>query len=397
MRSSLQIEIATSRDMRSDPKRIVADATACTSGGKVYVGELLPRLIDSLPNTDWVVYGDVTPELAKVAAYDRVQFRSIHFPSPTTSLLAAGVSKLAWRELVLPLDVLSLRPCLLFSTSNFASSYFAPMMVPVVLAIHNMLPFHEPEWYLGFNVVRRWRQHLLKRLTIRSARRATKVITFSGYAREALCKIGVDGAHVSVVHHGVRPASRQWHGWDSDTLLLVSHYFAYKKIDVVIRAWPHVQVAAGRPVRLLVQGMPYDGRYYEFLVELVRSLQLEESVTLGCGVPREELEALYASCRCLIFPAIGENCPITLLEAMSIGTPIIAAEADPLPEICGDAAVYYETFDERSCAAAIGRLLTEAKTERYLSAAGLHRSADHFTWDVCAQKTLEAIRLAWNQ
>jgi len=143
--------------------------------------------------------------------------------------------------------------------------------------------------------------------------------------------------------------------------------------------------------------VPYDGGYYERMVELVRSLHLDDLVTLGRGVPSNELVDLYARSRCLIFPAIGENCPITLLEAMSVGMPIVAAKAPPMPEICGDAALYYKTFDERSCAAAVVRVLTESATEKELSAAGRRLTSDHFTWDNCAQRTAEVIRCAWNR
>jgi glycosyltransferase involved in cell wall biosynthesis len=156
-----------------------------------------------------------------------------------------------------------------------------------------------------------------------------------------------------------------------------------------------VQAATGRPIKLLVQGIPYDGQYYVRLTELVRSLNLEESVCLGRGVASSELAALYASSRCLVFPAIGENCPITLLEAMSVGTPIVAAKTPPLPEICGAAAVYYDTFDERSCAAAITQVLSDAGAANELSTVGQCRAGTNFTWEGCAQKTVAALQVAW--
>jgi glycosyltransferase involved in cell wall biosynthesis len=396
MTPSIHTQAAPTGCTQSDPHCIVVDATACTSGGKVYVEELLPRMINSLPNTEWVVYGDDFSAFAKVAAYDRVQFRSTHFPSPVKSLAVAGIAKWAWREFVLPLDVLRLRPCLLFSTSNFCSSLFSSMSVPVVLAVHNLLPFHQPDWYRERSPIRRARQRALKRLTIRSVRRADKVIAFSSYAKSIFAPLTADSS-ISIVHHGICPGTRRWHGWDSDTVLLVSHYFSYKNIDVVIRAWPHVQAATGQPFKLLVQGMPYDDRYYEDLLELVRSLRLENSVTLGRGLPSAELAVALSNSRCLVFPPIGENCPITLLEAMSIGAPIVASNAPPHAEICGDAAVYYETFNELNCAAAITRLLTEPHKGRELSTAGRRLASEVFTWDTCAQKTLDVIRQAWNR
>ncbi len=377
------------------PGRIVVDATACLSGGKVYVNELLPVLIEDLADTEWIIYGEVTPELKELVTHRRVQFRRLRFPPPTTSLLLAGVLKLLWREFVLPLALRSQRPCLLLSTANFASPLFSLLKIPVVLGIHNLLPFHEPQWYREPNVIRRCRQHVLRFLTVRSTNRAARTIAFSRYAKDLLCSRGVDDAAISVIHHGTRPATEQWRGAHSDTILLVSHYFSYKNVDVAIRALPSVQAATGRPIKLVIQGFPYDNGYFTRMAALVRSLGLEKSVHLGKGVPSSELTSLYASSRCLIFPGIGENCPITLLEAMSVGTPIVAANAAPLAEICGPAAVYYDTFDPSSCAAAIINLLADVDLTEQLSAAGRDRVRSDFTWQSCAQRTAEALRLAW--
>jgi glycosyltransferase involved in cell wall biosynthesis len=309
----------------------------------------------------------------------------------------AGLLKLLWREIVLPLRLLLLRPCVLFTTSNFVSPLLFLLGIPTVLGIHNLLPFHEPSWYHEPALIRRWRQRTLSRLTIGSAKRVARTIAFSGYAKDLLCKRGVDGDKVSVIHHGICPARRCWSGQDSSTLLLVSHYFAYKNIHIAIRALPKVQAATGRSLKLLVQGIPYDEQYYAGLTKLVSSLGLEESVSLGRGVASLDLAELYASCRCLVFPAIGENCPITLLEAMSVGTPIVAAAAAPLPEICGDAAIYYDTFDEQSCAAALTKVLCDAEAARAMSTVGRRRAATDFTWEACARKTADAFGLAWRQ
>jgi glycosyltransferase involved in cell wall biosynthesis len=379
------------------PRRIVVDATAGMSGGRVYLNELLPKIVESLAGTDWIVYGNLTPELKAVAAHNRVRFLRPWFPQPTTSLILAGLAKLCWREIVLPFKLARLRPCLLLTTANFASPLLSRLGIPVVIGLHNLLPFHQPQWYTEPSLVRRLRQDLLLLLTVWSARRVARTIAFSGYAKTLLCKSRVDPAHVTVIHHGISPATLHWSAGDSDTVLLVSHYFAYKNIDVAIRAMPRVQAATGRRIRLLVQGVPYDRRYYKHLAELVRSLGLEESVSLGRGVAKEELDTLYASSECLIFPAIGENCPITLLEAMSAGIPIVAADADPLPEICGDAAIYYQTFDERACADAIVRVLGDNEAARALSLAGGRRAATDFTWEACARKTADVLRLAWQE
>jgi glycosyltransferase involved in cell wall biosynthesis len=381
---------------RRFPKRVVVDATASLSGGRAYAGEILPRLVETLQCAEWVIYGDKMPELEPLSIDGRVQFRAVAFPDGSKSLMQAGLAKLFWREVVLPLKLAFLRPTAFFSTANFASPLFSLFRVPVVLMIQNVRPFHDPRWYTETGLIRRLRRYLLRRLTLRSVRRSTRTIVPSAYAKELLCALGIDNDALSVVHHGIRPTEQQWRGECSDTVLVVSHYHAYKNIDIPIRALARIKAETGLRIKLLVQGIPYEGDYYARLAELVRALSIADSVRLGKGVESAELFRLYASSRCLVFPAIGENCPMTLLEAMSVGTPIIAASCEPLPEICGPAAIYYDTFDEGSCATAIIRAMRESDTAKDLSAAGRRRAAD-FSWEQCAEKTSATLAAAWER
>jgi glycosyltransferase involved in cell wall biosynthesis len=375
-------------------KRVVVDATASLSGGRAYVGELLPRLVETLPYAKWVIYGDEISELEPLSADRRVEFRTVAFPDGSKSLMKAGLAKLFWREIVLPLSLAFVRPAAFFSTANFASPLFSLFRVPVVLVVQNVRPFHDPRWYRETSLIHRLRRYWLRRLTLRSVSRSKRTIVPSAYAKQLLCALGINRDTLNVVHHGVRRTEQQWRGECSDTVLVVSHYHAYKNIDIPIRALARIKDETGLRIKLLVQGIPYEADYYARLAELVRALSIADSVHLGKGVDSAELFRLYASSRCLIFPAIGENCPMTLLEAMSVGTPIIAASCEPLPEICGPAAIYYDTFDERSCAAAIVRLIRESNTAKDLSAAGRRRAAD-FSVEQCAEKTSATLAAAW--
>src|ERR1035441_7744735 len=89
----------TVTSFRNSPPRIVVDATANISGGKVYLDELLPRLVEALDDVKWIVYGEVTPKLAAAVVSERVEFHRVRFPKPTTSLFLTGLMRLLWREL----------------------------------------------------------------------------------------------------------------------------------------------------------------------------------------------------------------------------------------------------------------------------------------------------------
>jgi len=77
------------------------------------------------------------------------------------------------------------------------------------------------------------------------------------------------------------------------------------------------------------------------------------------------------------------------LEAMSCGTPVIAAMNSSLPEVLGDAAVYVNPFDTDQIARAFFDVLRDAKLRLELIKRGLVRSKK-FTWEQAARQTLQA-------
>jgi glycosyltransferase involved in cell wall biosynthesis len=70
-------------------------------------------------------------------------------------------------------------------------------------------------------------------------------------------------------------------------------------------------------------------------------------------VPRDMLLTLIQGARALVFPSLYEGFGLPALEAMSLGTPVIASRTSALPEVCGDAAVYIDPYDGASLCEAV--------------------------------------------
>jgi glycosyltransferase involved in cell wall biosynthesis len=101
-----------------------------------------------------------------------------------------------------------------------------------------------------------------------------------------------------------------------------------------------------------------------------------------------ELRALYENALCLIFPSRYEGFGIPPLEAMWCGCPVLAARAGAVPEVCGDAALW---FDAGGPAAAVTRLLDEPGLADVLRARGRER-AQRYAWDAAARRLMEIVR-----
>jgi glycosyltransferase involved in cell wall biosynthesis len=98
-------------------------------------------------------------------------------------------------------------------------------------------------------------------------------------------------------------------------------------------------------------------------------------------VPRESLVDLYRSASALVFPSLYEGFGQPAIEAMACGCPVAASRAAALPEVCGDAARYFDPWSVEDMADAMLDVLDHG--DRYRER-GLARAA-RFDWDTCAR------------
>ena len=103
-------------------------------------------------------------------------------------------------------------------------------------------------------------------------------------------------------------------------------------------------------------------------------------------VPYDELHTLRDEFDVFVFASSCENMPITLLEGMAEGFPIACARRGPMPEMLGDAGVYFDPEDPASIASALEALVSD-DTARARYAAEAYARAEVFSWERCARET----------
>jgi glycosyltransferase involved in cell wall biosynthesis len=107
----------------------------------------------------------------------------------------------------------------------------------------------------------------------------------------------------------------------------------------------------------------------------------------------ERLAALYSEAVALVHPARLEGFGLTPLEALRAGTPVVAARAKAVEEVCGDAAVYVDPDDPGGLSAQLARLQDDDALRVRLAEAGRAR-ASRFTWEHSASAHVRAYTLA---
>ena len=107
--------------------------------------------------------------------------------------------------------------------------------------------------------------------------------------------------------------------------------------------------------------------------------------------PHEQLHRRYAEADAFVFASSCENMPNILVEAMAAGLPIACSNRGPMPEVLGDAGVYFDPDSADAIATAIHELMIDVRGRaRYAEAAAL--AAKAYSWDRCASDTFRFIR-----
>jgi glycosyltransferase involved in cell wall biosynthesis len=105
-------------------------------------------------------------------------------------------------------------------------------------------------------------------------------------------------------------------------------------------------------------------------------------------VAHSELPALYAQADLCVFASSCENMPNILLEGMASGLPVACSRMGPMPEVLGDAGVYFDPESATDIARAL-RALIDSPTLRASVAQRSFERAQRYSWSRCASETFK--------
>ncbi len=107
-------------------------------------------------------------------------------------------------------------------------------------------------------------------------------------------------------------------------------------------------------------------------------------------IPYAELPQWYHRADGFVFASSCESFSITLLEAMAAGLPIACSNRGPMPELLGDAGIYFDPEQPESIVAALARLIQDTSWREQHAQMAYTRSQD-YSWERCARETLDFI------
>ncbi len=174
---------------------------------------------------------------------------------------------------------------------------------------------------------------------------------------------------------------------EEHAILSVGRLAWRKGFKYLIDAMPSV-LSEYPDAKLFIVG---DGYQRTPLQQYVRKLGLENSVLLLGKVSLQKLYSLYRKASVYVQPAIYEPCSIAILEAMSMGKPLIATRVGGVPEVVtnGVDGLVVEPRNSLQLAKAIKNIFSDSKRRKRFASNARKRVDTEFTWKEIAKKTLE--------
>lgn len=270
---------------------------------------------------------------------------------------------------------------------------------PFVVTVHDLIILHFPtERATTLGPLLYWFKHQAGQLVMRNAvRRARHVITVSEFSKHDIVNYyGIPNDSVSVTYEAASiPAQKRSdksveavmrkYGISQPYVLYIGNAYPHKNLEVLIDAASQMKkTKTASPVQYVLVGR--EDYFYARIKQHAWAKNVDDMVHCTGFVPDSDLSVLYEHAVAYIFPSAYEGFGLPPLEAMAHGAPVISSNASCMPEILGNAALYFDPHDISGILQAIHQVMHNAEERELLIARGYERVRS-YSWRRMAEMT----------
>lgn len=273
--------------------------------------------------------------------------------------------------------------------------HYPDSMAPLFLKNKTVITVHDLSFYTRAKDFTLKSSLWKKFITSRSVNKTDKVICITNFAKgEVLRYFNNSKEKLEVVHNGFNNFSQTSiedmkirneikHYTGEPYFLTVSTISPRKNMDGLITAFNEIKDRVSH--NLIIAGA--NGWLYSQVFALVEKLNLKNRVFFTGKINDEELKFLYKKASAFVYPSFYEGFGLPPLEAMSFGIPCAVSNAASLPEVVGNAALYFNPEDTSDISRQLYTLATEKDITSKLMEEGYIRIKE-FSWQRCAVETI---------
>lgn len=288
--------------------------------------------------------------------------------------------------------------------SLYQSATVMPIGIRHIMLVHDIIPRLFPEY------LNNWRKRLYWRSVERSIRRSDKIYAVSSRTeKDVIQHLGISPATISVNRIDADPIFKRPIRAERNAEVMKKYrlspgylYFGgglemRKNAEGVLRAYrllldrersDHLSPAVP-PLVISGKLIPRLAPLVTDVERLAKELNLTPYVRILDAVPQRDLPALYANARVFLYPSLYEGFGLPVLEAMSVGTPVITSKFSSLPEVGRDSVLYCHPEDAEDIAATVRNALSRKDLRDMLSKRGKERS-ELFSWNEFSRRLIQS-------
>lgn len=274
----------------------------------------------------------------------------------------------------------------------FSPAHYTPRAcpVPTVVTIHDLAFLYYPNEFLKKDL------YQLTHWTKTSVNQAKTIIAVSKTTKNDIIKsYGINEQKIQVVYNGYEKAVKNppptWKSTikvKNPTILYVGTLQPRKNISILIQAFEKFKMIYPE-YKLILTGKK--GWMYSQLFDEVQEKGLLNDVFFSDYISDLQLMFLYKHSSCFVLPSKYEGFGIPILEAMSHECPVIASFSSSLPEVGGDACLYFDPNNPHDLFEKLKMLHKDEVLRKELIKKGMERIKE-FSWEKCCKETLEIIK-----
>lgn len=356
----------SSGDQSAYPLRVAYDAYAlvCSDGGSGK-GAQLRNLLKGAGSSSFVGLGPLT------SIYNDAH--PSHEGEHGTLIQRGRAPYLMWQQTYLPFLLAKIKPHVFLAPYNTAP-FRIPHKTKLISVVHDLILF---EKFAGLTLKRRLRDRYRAALMHNAIMRSSLILTVSDFTADHI-KLRFPQANPRVIHCTVGPS---WYvrrdavplSRREPYILIVTSFAAHKNVPNAMAAFARFRARSPRStVKLRMVGVSYHRPLVE---QLMRRCGLPaDSVIVEPFLNEVELQHAYRHALCALVPSLMEGFGIPALEAMASGTPLLSSNRWSLPEVGGDAPLYFNPSDLEEMATALCQVCASPTLRSCLTERGLLRA-----------------------
>lgn len=274
---------------------------------------------------------------------------------------------------------------------TYYDPYFLPYLnkKPFVLTVYDMIHERFPEHFAANDPTRAWKQQL--------AQRAAAIFTLSLHAKQdivELLHVAPAKIHVTPLASSLAaiPAEKIFHSNPSSSpyLLYVGNRGKYKNFDGFILAVSQFLHEHASLHIICAGGSPFTDAEKKIMAQAAISSKVQQ-----LPVDDARLCDLYRHALALVVPSLYEGFGLPIIEALSLGCPVITSRAAALPEVAGNAAIYFDPTSAASTLEAVRKVVNSETLRCRLIEQGTAQ-ARRFSWRTTVEQTWQVYQTVGN-